>query len=782
MPGILDGIRVIDASQGLAGALVTLLLAEQGADVIKVEPPGGDPMRQIEPGYFVWYRSKRSITLDLDSAAGQADLRKLLERSDVLLETFAPADSARLQLDYSAIKGPFPRLIHCKISGYGVDHPWRDRPAIEALVAARSGVYHQQAGIRRDGPTFMYCPYANYGASFTALLGICGALRVRLHSGRGQFVDTSLMDGIAFFTSMLWQWSEMPAPEFNHFLDYTVPYPVWLYECGDGQWLHHMRTDKGDMYALARVLGIPKPSHTTWLTDSERWKFNDRVVAAFKTKPRDQWIPLLRAADIPVEAVMPAEAAFGREQTRVNGMVAVLDDPQRGKVTQVGIPIRFAKASSAIKGPAPSPGRDTANVMKEIAAETGRPLKTSVRRMGRDPRHPLDGITVLDCGEYLAGPFGPMALADLGARVIKIERPQGDRMRTPVPFPPFMACQRGKQDLAVDLKHPEGLKIFYRLVERVDVIHHNQRPGVAERLKVDYETVRAIRPDIIYTHSAAYGTRGPDAMMGGYDQLFAAMCGMEYMGGGEGNPPVWNRLGTVDAGGATLSAIATVMAVYHRDLTGEGQFVDGSLLNAGLWYNSDAFLTDQLGVRRRPVLDRNQTGISATYRMYETSAGWICVAALFEPEWKSFCEVVGRPELGREPRYSSHFGRIDYRDELAIVLEPIFKTHTANEWFERLDRAGVPCEVSNEGYWRKFLQDEWCLASGRVAEYFQGDLFGRLRQFGQTIRLSATPQIIQGPPPRIGEDTQKILTELGYDAAQQEAFKASRVVAWPQEA
>jgi crotonobetainyl-CoA:carnitine CoA-transferase CaiB-like acyl-CoA transferase len=781
MAGILDGIRVIDASQGLAGALVTLLMAEQGADIIKVEPPGGDPIRQIEPGFFVWYRSKRSITLDLENTAGRASLRQLLQRADVLLESAAPADTSRLEFDHATLKAPFPHLIHCKISAYGMDHPWRDRPAIEALVAARTGIYHHQAGIRRDGPTFMYCPYANYGAAFTALLGICGALRVRLHSGRGQFVDTSLMDGVAFFTNMLWQWSEMPVPEYNHFLDHTIPYPVWLYECGDGKWLHHMRTDKGDMYALARVLGIPKPSHTTWLTDSERWKFNDQVIAAFKTRPRDEWIPLLRAADIPVEAVMPAETAFEREQTRVNGMVAVVDDPQRGKLTQIGVPIRFSKTTSAIKGPAPSPGQHTEEVMRQIGSESARPLKTAVRRLGRDPRHPLDGITLLDCGEYLAGPFGPMALADLGARVIKIERPKGDRMRTAVPFPPFMACQRGKQDLAVDLKVPEGLEVFYRLVERADAIHHNQRPGVAERLKIDYETVRKIKPDIIYTHSAAYGTRGPDAMMGGYDQLFAAMCGMEYMGGGDGNPPVWNRLGTVDAGGATLSAIATVMAIYHRDLTGEGQFVDGSLLNAGLWYNSDAFVTDNKEVRRRPTLDRNQTGISAGYRMYETSSGWICVAALFEPQWRSFCDAVGRLELARDPRYSSHYGRVDHRDELAAILEPIFKTRTASEWFERLDRAGVPCEISNEGYWRKFLQDDWCLASERVVEYYQGDLFGKLRQFGKTIRLSETPQLIQGPPPRIGEDTRKILTEIGYSDREQEALKAKGIVAWPAE-
>ncbi|HZY59592.1 MAG TPA: CoA transferase, partial [Candidatus Binataceae bacterium] len=508
-------------SQGIAGALATLLLAEQGADVIKVEPAGGDPARETEPGFFIWNRSKRGVTLDLNLAADRDRLRSLLERSDVMIESFTIAQSQRFQIDYAALKPAYPHLIHCKISGYGMDHPWCDRPAIEALVAARTGLYHHQTGVRHDGPTFMYCPYANYGAAFTSLLGICSALRVRLHTGRGQFVDTSLMDGVAFFTNMLWQWSEMPVPEFNHFLDHTVPYPVWLYECADGKWLHHMRTDKGNMFALAKVLGIAPPSNAVYLTDAERWKFNDQVIAGFKTRTRDEWIVRLREVDIPVEAVMPAETAFAREQTKVNGMVAVIDDPQRGRVTQVGIPIRFSKTSSAIKGLAPHPGQHNGEVMKQIAAEGPKPLATSIRRIGRDPRHPLDGITVLDCGEYLAGPFGPMALADLGARVIKLERPQGDKMRTPVPFPPFMACQRGKQDLAVDLKHPEGLKIFYKLVERADVVHHNQRPGVAERLKIDYETLRAIKPDLIYTHSAAYGTRGPDALMGGYDQLFA---------------------------------------------------------------------------------------------------------------------------------------------------------------------------------------------------------------------------------------------------------------------
>ena len=162
-------------------------------------------------------------------------------------------------------------------------------------------------------------------------------------------------------------------------------------------------------------------------------------------------------------------------------------------------------------------------------------------------------------------------------------------------------------------------------------------------------------------------------MMGGYDQLFEAMCGMEYMGGGDGNPPVWVQAGPVDVGGATLSAIATLMAIYHRDRTGEGQFVDGSLLNAGLWYNSDAFISDRPDARRRPTLNRSQTGTGADYRIYETAQGSICVAALSQQHWERFCEVLGRPRLAADTRLHTHHGRVDYRDELESIFEPIFK-------------------------------------------------------------------------------------------------------------
>ncbi len=778
---IFDGIRVIDLSQGIAGALTSLLMAEQGADVIKVEPPGGDPCRLIEPGYFVWNRSKRSLTLDVADRGERAILNRLLDSADVLLDSFSPSEAAALNLAPGEIEAAFAHLVHCRITGYGWDHPWSDRPAIDALVAARLGLHFQQPGIRRDGPTFLYCPFPSHGAALCAVLGICAALRMRRFDGRGQFVDTSLLDGTAIITCMLWQWSDQLTPPFAEAMNSIEPFPQFLYECGDGLWLHHMMTDRGNLWVIAELLGVhlPPPEGSRILPVEERRRFIREAAKVFKTRPREYWIDLLRRHDVPVEGVISTEEALLHGQTLANEMMAEIDDPHRGRVKQIGIPIRFARSPGAIKGPPPEPGEHSAKILAELSHAPSRRWESAPIARRKTLSHPLADITVVDFGEYLAGPFGPMLLADLGARVIKVERLEGDRMRYPAQ--PFFACQRGKLDLAVDLKQPEGLEIIYRLIRRSDVVHHNQRPGVAERLKIDYATLRAIKPDLIYCHSAAYGTHGPSAGMGGYDQLFEAMCGMEQMGGGEGNPPLWVQAGPVDIGGATLSAIATLMAIYHRDRTGEGQFVDGSLLNAGLWYNSDAFISERSDVRRRPTLDRSQCGTSATYRLYETADGWICVAACSEQHWRRLCEVLEQPRLAENPRFSGHHGRVDHRDELGAIFEPIFRQRTAAQWFTILDQAGVPCEVCRRGYWREYLMDSWALETGRVVEYPQGDLGAKLRQFGKTIRFSRTSQNIQGPPPILGEHTRQILGELGYSDREQETLKERRVVSWPQE-
>ena len=776
MTGSLEGITIIDLTQGIAGPVTTLVMAEQGADVIKVEPPGGDPWRQVEPGYLVWDRAKRSVTLDLEKRAGIDALLRLLATADVLVESFPPGETARLGIDHASLKDRFPQLIHCSISGYGYDHPWKDRSAREGLVSSRMGIPWGQVG-NRPGPIFHYFPVASYGTVFAASMGIASALRARLHTGRGQWVETSLHDGGALLTSINWQWMEDPPKEFAHRMGNPMPYRPWQYECADGKWLHRMQTAKGNIQVIFKLLGheLPPMRNMSVLAPEERRKLEQVEIEGFKKRPREEWVKLLREHDVPVEYVQPTEDCFKREQAWANGAVAKVPHPEYGDVVQLGQIFRMSGTPGAIKAVHPKPGQHTDEVLKAAGGKTPKTLHRALKPLSL--RYPLDGITIIDFGHYLAGPFGPMLMSDLGANVIKVELLEGEAMRSP--SQPFMGCQRGKRDIAVDLKTPEGREIAYKLIRGADMAHHNHRPGVAERLKIDYPTLKKLKPDLVYVHSPAYGVTGPDADMGGYDQLFQAMSGLEYMGGGEGNPPIWYKVAAVDHGGAMCSTIGAILALYHRDRTGEGQFVDSALLNASLLYNSDAFVPERGNPRRRPTLDRTQTGLSGSYRLFETREGWICVAALFEEEWRRFCDAVGRADLARDPKYRTHFGRVDHRYELAPMLEPVLKTKTAQEWQGVFDAAGVPAEVCREGYWLEFLKDPENLKAGRVVEYYQGNLGGNLRQFGKIIRFSETPQVIQGPPPLIGEHTRQVLTGLGYTPQQQDDLKARKVVTWP---
>jgi len=204
---------------------------------------------------------------------------------------------------------------------------------------------------------------------------------------------------------------------------------------------------------------------------------------------------------------------------------------------------------------------------------------------------PLEGYRVIDFGQYLAGPFGPMLLADLGADVIKVEPTRGDGMRGAV-VGSFMGCQRGKRDIAIDVKQPEGLRLALELVATADIVHHNMTLGTADRLGLGFEACKAVKPDIVYCNTFMYGARGPLAHMGGLDPLGQAASGIEWEQGpvAEGNPPLWYRYGHGDVAAAMPSVTAVLIALHHRNRTGEGQFLWASLFHGSMLYTADCWL------------------------------------------------------------------------------------------------------------------------------------------------------------------------------------------------
>jgi crotonobetainyl-CoA:carnitine CoA-transferase CaiB-like acyl-CoA transferase len=358
-----------------------------------------------------------------------------------------------------------------------------------------------------------------------------------------------------------------------------------------------------------------------------------------------------------------------------------------------------------------------------------------------DPvRTPLQGLRVLDLGNFLAGPLGPMLMADLGAEVIKLEATTGDKMRNVQRV--FAACQRGKRGIALDLKDPAARPALEALVAWADVVHHNLRMPAARKLGLDYDSLRTINPDLVYCHASSYGPEGERADWPGYDQLFQASAGWEVLGGGEGNDPMWFRFGFMDHLCAMASTVATLLAVYHRDRTGAGQLVTGSLLGAGVLTNSETYLQDgELAVDAEP-LDHEQMGLSPGYRLYALADGWIALCALEDGQLERACQVVGATDAA---------GLVD-----ALAGAPREATLAA------LGAAGVPCEPVRLDQGEAFLDDPLNRTLGLVTSYPHFE-WGELEQVGALWSLGDLTVTLDLAPPALGEHTVEVLREVGLD-------------------
>jgi crotonobetainyl-CoA:carnitine CoA-transferase CaiB-like acyl-CoA transferase len=387
----------------------------------------------------------------------------------------------------------------------------------------------------------------------------------------------------------------------------------------------------------------------------------------------------------------------------------------------------------------------------------------------------LEGVVVIDFGQYLAGPFGPMVLADLGADVIKVEPVSGDGMR--MAGKPFFGCQRGKRDIALNLKTERGLEIGLELVATADIVHHNMTAGVADKLGIGYEACKRVKPDIVYCNTWAYGLEGPLARFGGLDPLYQASAGLEYEAGAvqTGNAPLYYRFGMCDAANAMLSIVGCLSALYRQRRTGEGQELWTSLFDGGAVFASDAMLVDGRA-HPRPRMDKGLHGIDACYRLYETQDGWIQIAAVRDSEFRALCVLLGTPDTADDARFRDAGARRANREALEAVLEPLFRTRTSVSWTHALDDAGVPNEIPVDtlgGEQVLFNSDN--VELGMVAEY-EHPIMGSMRQFGELIQFSETPAKVQGPPPVFGQHTREIMHSLGYDDATIDALADEGVI------
>jgi crotonobetainyl-CoA:carnitine CoA-transferase CaiB-like acyl-CoA transferase len=370
--GPLKGLTVVDLTWGVAGPLATMFMADYGAEVIKVEPPRGDPFRAVLPAYTVWQRGKKSITLNLKTEVGAKIFRRLLAGADVMIESFAPDAARRLGIDYPSL-ADFPRLVCCSIRGYG-DERDADHAGYDALVQARAGLFGEQGGIR-EGPVFSYYPLAGYAAAYLSLIGVMSALHVRSRTGTGQRVETSLYDGVLAHFALQLSQAEKPTASFRAYRGSKrhVPPSVDSYQCADGRYLHIHTGAKGAFERLCELVGIdPKefPGYYKgrhFVGDREQGeRFRQELSVRFRTRPMMEWVAALREADVAVGPCLEAGAGFEDEQALAMDLIAEVVDPKLGRLREAGLPIRYAATPGAITRSAPEPGADSEEILRGL--------------------------------------------------------------------------------------------------------------------------------------------------------------------------------------------------------------------------------------------------------------------------------------------------------------------------------------------------------------------------------------------------------------------------------
>jgi crotonobetainyl-CoA:carnitine CoA-transferase CaiB-like acyl-CoA transferase len=545
--------------------------------------------------------------------------------------------------------------------------------------------------------------------------------------------------------------SERAAPEIEGYWERGSTFPDFLYRCADGELVQVWFGGKGMYRSLLEVLG-DEPSSEGYYSDQMTGRLGERAArwsSFFATRTREEWIRLLRAAGVACEPVFGPGEALADPHCAETGLALPRPQAETGHRDVVaGSPIALRPTGAAART---------------------RQEAEPVQRNGTSPRSHglLAGLRVLDFSAFVAGPLAAEVLADLGADVIKVEPPGGEAMRAAAYA--VAACQRGKRSLALDISAPEARPAVERLLRRADVVLHNFRVGVAERLGIDERTVARLNPGAVHCHASAFGSSGPRAAFPGNDALMQAVTGLEQALGGAGNDPTAATWIPIDMAGGWIAAAGILAGLYGRAASGRGQSVATSLLGTGMLLHSGVFQRDGELVRG-PELDAAQTGYGPGYRIYQAGdGGWFALVVPDDVAWRGLAALPGAGSL--PSAYAPlRAGPDDAAARQAeAVLEKLFADAPAAEWVDRLRALGLPVQpvepLDRDGFRRSVLDDPVNRGLGRAVAYRTAE-WGRFEQIGPLLRCG--PGAGGGPRlmlPGIGEHTEEILAELGLDRA-----------------
>lgn len=801
MTAALQGIRVVEFAEMISGPYCGKLLADLGADVVKVETPQGDASRAYGPfpksgphlersALFMYANTgKRSVTLDLHTEDDMATYKSLLTWADILIDNHNPSVLEDLGLGWDALHNLNSALVYVSITPYGRTGPRSGAPGDELTLIHASGLGNllptRSVDISRPPVKMGGCQVGYHGA-VAAAVATLGAVIGQKKSSLGRLIDVSLQEVMLNMVSPVVAGTRYHGTTWSRVPD--RPPAMGRMQTKDGYVILNAFDDH-HFQALREVMGNPQ-----WCAGDEWKSMRFRTNHLMEVAPQfDAWMLEQRKDDIHHRAaqkgivigpIATAEDVMKNPQYAARDFFVEVSHPDAGVHRYAGLPFKMSSSPPDGSRPAPRLGQHNDEIRSVTAGTDANPATRPAA-----PELPLKGVRVLEFCWVWAGPYAGMLLGNLGADVIKVEgHTRTDLMRRSVVWPlaepapqtvppnqgaAFNTVNRNKRGITLDLSQPEGVDLALRLAEQSDIVIDNMRPGALAKLGLGYDDLKRVREDIIVASSSGRGSEGPERDYLGYAMVHHGIGGGAYITGYPDDHPC-HSTGDVDIMNATFFAFATLAALYHRDATGEGQFIDYSQCEAVSSFIGEVLLGYEMN-SLIPERTGNSHPYGAPHNVYKAWGvnRWIALEVHSDEEFGRFAQVLGMPELTRDDRFLTTARRKHKEAELDRII---------GQWTSQRDRDWMVAQ---------FVEAGLMAAPSRDARDLYADPHLRARRAFVTINhpelgeleLVAPPWKISGcempaqRAPFLGEHTDQVLAGiLGLTDADLATLRDSGVI------
>jgi crotonobetainyl-CoA:carnitine CoA-transferase CaiB-like acyl-CoA transferase len=778
----LKGYRALDLT-GLSGQLCGRVLADLGMEVIKIEPPGGDPVRKMPPfaqsadgkqlstTFAHLNAGKASKVLDLDGEAGRAEFRRLVETSDVVLESNQPGELEAKGLGYKSLAAINPGLIMASITGFGQTGPKRNLACNDLVALAESGFLY----ISGD-PALPPCrppeTQAYYFASLFAAAGLLAALYRRERTGQGDHVDSSMQETLATQEHIIRLWANEKQISQRAGSQHGSVAPAKIFSCRDGFVYLYVTRQHWKLFLTIWKNHPPVFDAPEWLNNLHRRAHADELNQAVQDFLNQftmaEITELLQAKGLPCVPVNTPMGFANDEHVRSRGFMALVEHLSFGSAEQPAMPFIIDGARPAVGS---VPVLDSWSSPSYVSPVTGEKREGYPSDTESGTNGPLQGMRIVSFDHVLAAPYGTTILAELGADVIKVESSQGgmDPFRffgtgeDPNVSPRFLEFNRNKRSFTVNLKHPKGPRVLHDLVAKADAVLDNYSVDVVDRIGLAYEDLRKVKPDIVNLRMPGLGTTGPKRHFSTVGVNITAFTGLTYLWNHPGvtDPPIGSQTVFPDYVSGVLCAIIIISGVLYRDRQKKGAFIDLAQSEATA-FMIGANLIEAGASGKDPQPIGNASPLAAPHDCYPCKGEdrWCVIAAENEEQWAALANVIGGG-IDQEPRFKTAASRLRYRDDLNRAIARWTQDKEAFEVRDRLQKAGVACGVVQTG---EDLTNDPHLKDRGFIVTVENPRLGRVVLPNFPLQFTNAKLTRRWEFPVLGRDTNAVLRDVvGYD-------------------